>query len=120
MEVLILIKRLLQFNFDIKVGTKTLFQFIGYVLPNVILVGLGSSYADDTASLYALMAVVFAVIGGVALLKAVGFEKDDAEGKFVLAADAHAANLEVIKATLTKLEEGYNAYVQAGPGGAGP
>ena len=38
----------------------------------------------------------------------------------MLAADAHAANLEVIKATLTKLEEGYNAYVQAGPGGAGP
>ena len=60
------------------------------------------------------------LIGGVALLKAVGFEKDDAEGKFVLGADAHAANLDVIKATLAKLEEGYNAYVQAGPGGAGP
>ena len=53
-------------------GTKTLFQFIGYVLPNVILVGLGSSYADDTASLYALMAVVFAVIGGVAYLLLLG------------------------------------------------
>ena len=53
-------------------GTKTLFQFIGYVLPNVILVGLGSSYADDTASLYALMAVVFAVIGGVAYLFLLG------------------------------------------------
>ena len=58
------------------------------------------------------------LIGGIAILKAVGFEKDDDEGKFVLSADAHAANLDVIRATLTKLEEGFNAYVTAGPGGS--
>lgn len=51
------------------------------------------------------------LVGGVALLKAVGFVKNDAEGQLQLDLPTREANLALLNETLAKLEAGYAAYV---------
>ncbi|KAJ1451771.1 hypothetical protein M885DRAFT_569608 [Pelagophyceae sp. CCMP2097] len=53
---------------------------------------------------------VFVQVGGLALLKAVGFVKDDANAKLELSLEALQANAALLEATLVKLEKGYEVY----------
>jgi len=54
---------------------------------------------------------VATLVGGVALLRAVGFVKDDAARTLALSLEARAANLALLTETLAKLEAGHAAYV---------
>ena len=51
------------------------------------------------------------LVGGVALLKAIGFVKNDDEAQLQLALEARDANMALLKETLDKLEKGYEAYM---------
>ena len=54
---------------------------------------------------------VAGLVGGVALLRAVGFAKDEAAGKLELSLEKREANKALLAETLSKLEAAYAAYV---------
>ena len=54
---------------------------------------------------------VSGLVGGVALLKAVGFAKDEAAGVLQLSLEAREANKQLLADSLAKLEKGYADYV---------
>mmetsp|Transcript_19858 Transcript_19858/g.59112 ORF Transcript_19858/g.59112 Transcript_19858/m.59112 type:complete len:220 (+) Transcript_19858:759-1418(+) len=54
---------------------------------------------------------VSGLVGGVALLKAVGFVKDEGEGVLQLSLEARDANKALLEETVGKLEKGYNDYL---------
>ena len=51
------------------------------------------------------------LVGGIALLKAVGFVKNDETAKMELAPETRAANLPLLQASLIKLEAAYAEYM---------
>mmetsp|Transcript_19185 Transcript_19185/g.24892 ORF Transcript_19185/g.24892 Transcript_19185/m.24892 type:complete len:401 (+) Transcript_19185:63-1265(+) len=54
------------------------------------------------------------LIGGIALLKAIGFSKSSDSAFLVLDSDSKAQNLSLIQNTLTKLTQAHAAYLAAG------